>query len=72
MKQLYRSIQERMLGGVCGGLGKYFDIDPTVIRFFWAVVTVISVGTGILVYLLAWIIIPEEDTAEDFPPSSES
>ncbi len=72
MKQLYRSIQERMLGGVCGGLGKYFDIDPTVIRFFWAVVTVLSVGTGILVYLLAWIIIPEEDTAEDSPPSSES
>jgi phage shock protein PspC (stress-responsive transcriptional regulator) len=61
-----------MLGGVCGGLGKYFDIDPTVIRLFWIVVTVLSVGTGILVYLLAWIIIPEEDTAGDSPPSSES
>lgn len=72
MKQLYRTIQERMLGGVCGGLGKYFDIDPTVIRLFWVVVTVLSVGTGILVYLLAWIIIPEEDTAGDSPPSSES
>ncbi|MCK9591266.1 MAG: PspC domain-containing protein [Methanoregula sp.] len=72
MKQLYRTIQERMLGGVCGGLGKYFDIDPTVIRLFWIVVTVLSVGTGILVYLLAWIIIPEEDTAGDSPPSSES
>jgi len=72
MKQLYRSIQERMLGGVCGGLGKYFDIDPTVIRFFWVVVTVLSAGTGILVYLLAWIIIPEEETAGDSPPSSES
>jgi phage shock protein PspC (stress-responsive transcriptional regulator) len=62
MKRLYRSKKERMLGGVCAGLGEHFDIDPTVIRLVWAVITVISIGTGVLVYFLAWILIPEEDT----------
>ena len=63
MKRLYRSKKERMLGGVCGGLGEHLDIDPTVIRLIWAVVTVMSFGTGIVVYILAWIIIPEGDHA---------
>ena len=63
MKRLYRSKKDRMLGGVCAGLGEHLDIDPTVIRLIWAVVTVISVGTGVLVYILAWILIPEEDTS---------
>jgi phage shock protein C len=62
MKRLYRSKNDRMLGGVCAGLGEHFDIDPTIIRLVWAVVTVLSIGTGILVYILAWILIPEEDT----------
>ena len=59
MKRLYRSRTEKILGGVCGGLGGHFDIDPTIIRLVWAVVTVLSVGMGILIYLIAWIIIPE-------------
>jgi phage shock protein C len=59
MKRLYRSRKEKMLGGVCGGLGEHMDVDPTMIRLVWAVVTVLSVGMGILVYLIAWIIIPE-------------
>jgi phage shock protein C len=59
MKRLYRSRKEKMLGGVCGGLGEHMDVDPTMIRLVWAVVTVLSVGMGILVYLIAWIIITE-------------
>jgi phage shock protein PspC (stress-responsive transcriptional regulator) len=62
MKRLYRSKKERILGGVCACLGEHLDIDPTVIRLIWAVVTVLSVGTGIIIYILAWIIIPEDDT----------
>jgi phage shock protein C len=62
MKQLYRSKNNRMLGGVCAGLGEHLDVDPTVIRLIWAVVSVLSIGTGIFIYILAWIIIPEEDT----------
>jgi phage shock protein C len=72
MKRLYRSKKERMLGGVCAGLGEYFAIDPTVIRFIWVVVTILSIGTGVLVYLLAWIIIPEEGTAGAAPSIPES
>jgi phage shock protein C len=59
---LYRSKKERILGGVCAGLGEHLDVDPTVIRLIWAVVSVLSIGTGIIFYILAWIIIPEEDT----------
>ncbi|MDD1695779.1 MAG: PspC domain-containing protein [Methanoregula sp.] len=62
MKRLFRSKNNRMLGGVCAGLGEHLDIDPTVIRLVWAVITVLSIGTGIIVYILAWILIPEEDT----------
>ena len=61
MKRLYRSKKERILGGVCAGLGEHLDVDPTVIRLIWAVVSVLSIGTGIIFYILAWIIIPEED-----------
>ena len=62
MKRLYRSKKERILGGVCAGLGEHLDVDPTVIRLIWAVVTLLSFGTGIIIYILAWIIIPEDDT----------
>lgn len=57
-KRLYRSTKERMLGGVCGGLGEYFDVDPTIIRLI-AVVFALS-GAGVLAYIIAWIIIPEQ------------
>jgi phage shock protein PspC (stress-responsive transcriptional regulator) len=59
MKRLYRSRTDRILGGICGGLGEHTDIDPSIIRLVWIVVTLISFGTGIIVYGLAWIIIPE-------------
>ena len=62
MQRLYRSKKERMLGGVCAGLGEHLDVDPTVIRLIWAVVTLLSFGTGIIISILAWIIIPEDDT----------
>ena len=69
MKRLYRSKKERMLGGVCAGIGEHLDIDPTVIRLIWAAVTIVSLGTGIIVYILAWIIIPEENTGGAAPHS---
>ncbi len=59
-KRLYRSRKERVIGGVCGGLGEFFDIDPTIIRLLWAIITILSAGAGIVAYLLAWIIIPEK------------
>ena len=59
MKRLYRSRKDRILGGVCAGLGDHIDVDPTVIRLVWAVVTLLSIGFGLIVYILAWILIPE-------------
>lgn len=57
-KVLRRSRDNRMIGGVCGGIGEYLDVDPVIIRLIWAVAIFIY-GTGLLLYLIAWIIIPE-------------
>ena len=65
MRRLYRSKTQRMLGGVCGGIGEHLDVDPTVIRLVWAVLTLVSVGIGIIAYIIAWIIVPEEGTDDD-------
>ena len=48
-----------MIAGVCAGIGEYFNVDPTVIRLLWVLLTIFSAGGGILAYLIAWIIIPE-------------
>lgn len=66
-KRLYRSRNDRMVGGVCGGLGRYFGIDPTLVRLAFAVIA-LAVGSGVLAYLLLWIIVPEEP--EQTPPFS--
>lgn len=59
IKRLYRSRKDRMIAGVCGGIAEYFNVDPTMVRLLWAVLTLISCGAGILGYIIAWIIIPE-------------
>lgn len=59
-KHLYRSCNNRILGGVCGGLGQYFDIDPVLIRLI--VVLLVFTGISILFYIVAWIIVPEDPT----------
>ncbi|MBQ4530644.1 MAG: PspC domain-containing protein [Lachnospiraceae bacterium] len=56
-KKLYRSNNNKMICGVCGGLGEYLNVDPTLIRLIWAVL-VLAAGTGVLVYILAAIIMP--------------
>jgi len=59
-KTLYRTQQGRMLAGVCSGLGQYFGVDPNLIRVIFLVLTVFTAGVGVLIYLLAWVVIPEE------------
>jgi phage shock protein C len=56
-KRLYRSGKDRILGGVCGGLGEHFEVDPVLVRLAWVLFSIIY-GAGILAYILAWIIIP--------------
>lgn len=62
MKTLYRSETNKMVGGVCGGLGDYFSIDPTLIRLLFILLT-IGEGAGILIYLILWLLLPSEHKA---------
>ncbi|MDZ7799515.1 MAG: PspC domain-containing protein [Trueperaceae bacterium] len=59
-KRLERATQDKWLGGVCGGLGHYFDIDATIIRLIF-IVALLGAGTGLLVYLVLWLIMPRSD-----------
>ena len=56
LKRLYRSGNERILGGVCGGIAEYLNVDPTIIRLLWILFG--FSGIGIVFYFIAWIIMP--------------
>lgn len=58
-KKLYRSKNNRVIAGICGGIGEYFDIDPTIIRLLWVLFTFMG-GSGIIAYIICWIVIPEK------------
>ena len=59
-KKLTRS-RDKMIAGVLGGIGNYFDIDPTVVRIVYVVLSILSIGfLGLIAYLIMWAIIPEE------------
>jgi phage shock protein C len=61
--RLYRSRTDRFLGGVCGGLGKYMGIDPTVVRLIFLLL-LFTQGFGFLIYIILWILLPVEGGAE--------
>jgi len=59
-RRLRRSVSDRWLGGVCGGLGSYLGMDPTVVRIVYVLLSILSVAfPGILVYIILWILIPD-------------
>ena len=60
MKQLCKSSTNRKIAGVCGGIGEYFDIDPTLIRLGFAALSLIA-GGGLAAYILAAMIMPERE-----------
>jgi phage shock protein C len=62
--KLYRSRTDSMIGGVCGGLGQYLGIDPTIVRLFF-VLLALGNGVGVLIYLALWLIVPREGQAEE-------
>jgi phage shock protein C len=65
-KKLYRSRSQKMLGGVCGGLAEYFEIDVSVVRVLWVIGTLLSVGLGVLAYIVMLIVFQEQpDEFED-------
>jgi phage shock protein PspC (stress-responsive transcriptional regulator) len=57
-KKLVRSINDRKIAGVCAGVADYFDLDPTLVRVLWAL-AVFCAGTGFLLYIILWIVVPE-------------
>lgn len=62
MKMLQRSRKSRMIAGICGGLGDYFGIDPTMVRVIYVIVSIFSAAfPGILIYLILWAVIPNAD-----------
>jgi phage shock protein C len=58
-RNLYRSRTNRQLAGVCGGLAEYFNLDATLIRVLFVVLAVLG-GSGLVIYLVLWIIVPRE------------
>lgn len=62
MKKLYRSETDKVIGGVCGGLGEYLEIDPVILRIIF-VVAFLTGGAGFWIYIVLWIVIPSKATA---------
>ena len=58
MKKKLTLSDDGMIGGVCGGLAEYFNIDPTLVRILWLVAAVLGIGSPVLIYIILWIIIP--------------
>ena len=70
MKKIYRSKTQKIIGGVCGGFGEYFDIDPVIIRIIWFIL--LLGGVGLLAYIIAWIIIPIEPEGFNYGKNEET
>lgn len=63
-KRITRSQNDRMLGGVAGGLANYFGIDPIIVRIVFVVLSALN-GFGVILYLALWVIVPNEDSQAD-------
>ena len=62
-RKLYRSRNQRMVAGVCGGLAEYFNVDATLIRVIFLILAVFG-GSGLVIYLAMWILVPDASKAE--------
>ena len=70
-KRLYRARDERMISGVCGGIAKYFNVDPTLIRLLF-VIFAFAGGPGLLAYIVLAIIVPEEPVGYSPEPPAKT
>lgn len=59
MKRLYRSTTNRKISGVCGGLGEYFNIDPTIVRVIFVILALPGGLPGVIPYAILWIVVPQ-------------
>lgn len=60
-KKLRRDKQKGMIGGVCAGLAEYFDLDPTLVRVAYVLISILTAFAGILVYIILWLLIPAKE-----------
>ncbi|MCH5259433.1 MAG: PspC domain-containing protein [Lachnospiraceae bacterium] len=60
-RKLVRSRTNRTICGVCGGIGEYLNVDPTLVRLVWLLCSLAGCGTGLIIYIVAALIIPEDD-----------
>ena len=71
-KRLYRSTEERMFAGVCGGIAEYLDVDPTLVRLFFVALTLLSGGQGLLIYIVLMLVVPEQPKEKQRITSDEN
>ncbi|NLK20640.1 MAG: PspC domain-containing protein [Epulopiscium sp.] len=64
-KRLYKSTIDRKISGVCGGLGKYLGLDPTLVRILW-ILFILFGGSGVLAYIICVLVIPDEPIGNDY------
>lgn len=69
-KTLYLDTTDRMIGGVCGGLARYFDIDPTLVRLAFVLFTTFG-GGGVLAYVILWVVLEPAPPLEASPPAAD-
>lgn len=62
-KKLYRSETDKMIGGVCGGMAEYFNIDSSIVRLIFIFVLLYG-GSGLLVYLILWVVLPSSSSLD--------
>ncbi len=62
-RRIYLSDTNKKIGGVCGGLGEYFRIDPVIIRILWFL-SIFLDGVGLLAYIIAWVVIPRRSSCK--------
>lgn len=60
-KRLYRTLNDKVIAGVCGGIAKHLDVDPVLVRLIYILLTFATgLGPGLIVYIIAWVVIPAE------------
>jgi phage shock protein C len=68
-KRLFKSRQNRIIDGVCGGIAEYFEVDPTIVRILWVIMTLLG-GSGIILYIVAMIVMPANPSPVSTAPAA--
>ncbi len=63
-RRLYRSRTDSVIGGVCGGVAEYLDVDPSIVRIIWAILGLVTGGIFVVLYVVMWIVVPEAPGTE--------